>query len=122
MAAPANEPWLEVTASRQFPAWLAEQNVSLALTTYQTGKLIMIGRHDGRIAVFERHLQPLHGAVGRRPNPMDERIPGANLENLHKSNLTNGLLRLSSYKAFLRPHLFCRIPRSRVRPKTSSAG
>ena len=54
MAAPANEPWLEVTASRQFPAWLAEQNVSLALTTYQTGKLIMIGRHDGRIAVFER--------------------------------------------------------------------
>ena len=53
-AAPANEPWLEVTASRQFPAWLAEHNVSLALTTYQTGKLILIGRHEGRIAVFER--------------------------------------------------------------------
>ena len=44
MAAPANEPWLEVTASRQFPAWLAEQHVSLAFTTYQTGKLFLIGR------------------------------------------------------------------------------
>ena len=54
MAAPANGPWLEATASRQFPAWLAEQNVSLALMMYQTGKLILIGRHDGRIAVFER--------------------------------------------------------------------
>jgi uncharacterized protein (TIGR03032 family) len=34
---------------------LAEQNVSLAFTTYQTGKLFLLGRHpDDRLAVFER--------------------------------------------------------------------
>jgi uncharacterized protein (TIGR03032 family) len=53
-AAPA-EPWLEVTASRDFPGWLADQGVSLAFTTYQTGKLFLLGRQpDGRLAVFER--------------------------------------------------------------------
>ena len=50
-----NEPWLEVSSSRTFPAWLAEQRVSLACTTYQTGKLIFIGlQAEGRLAVFER--------------------------------------------------------------------
>src|SRR5262245_53753534 len=49
------EPWIEVTGSRDLAAWLAEQQVSLAFTTYQTGKLFLLGRHpDGRLAVFER--------------------------------------------------------------------
>jgi uncharacterized protein (TIGR03032 family) len=53
--AAASEPWLEATSSRHFPAWLAEQRVSLAFTTYQTGKLLLIGvGPEGRIAVFER--------------------------------------------------------------------
>ena len=30
----ADEPWVEVYSSRQFPGWLAEQRVSLAFTTY----------------------------------------------------------------------------------------
>src|SRR5581483_4996959 len=35
--------------------WLAEQRVSLAVTTYQTGKLFLIGRRDNdALAVFER--------------------------------------------------------------------
>jgi uncharacterized protein (TIGR03032 family) len=47
--------WLEVTCSRYFAAWLAEQQVSLAFTTYQTGKLFLLGRHaTGQLAVFER--------------------------------------------------------------------
>lgn len=51
----AGEPWQEVLGSRYFTAWLAEQQVSLALTTYQTGKLILIGRRDDmQISVFER--------------------------------------------------------------------
>ncbi len=29
--------------SRQFPNWLAEQRISLAFTTYQAGKLFLIG-------------------------------------------------------------------------------
>lgn len=46
---------LELTGSRQFTSWLAEQNVSLAFTTYQSGKLFLIGlRADGRLSVFER--------------------------------------------------------------------
>jgi uncharacterized protein (TIGR03032 family) len=51
----AEQPWLEVSASRHFPEWLARQRISLALTTYQTGKLILIGVNaEGRLAVFER--------------------------------------------------------------------
>src|SRR5205807_27187 len=51
---PQNE-WLEVTSSRGFGGWLAEQRISLAFTTYQTGKLFLIGRHPrGQLAVFER--------------------------------------------------------------------
>jgi uncharacterized protein (TIGR03032 family) len=55
-AAPSDsEPWLEAAASRHFPSWLAEQRVSLAFTTYQTGKLLFIGLGaEGRLAVFER--------------------------------------------------------------------
>jgi uncharacterized protein (TIGR03032 family) len=49
------EPWVEVTGSPHLPTWLAEQQVSLAFTTYQTGKLFLLGRHpDGRLAVIER--------------------------------------------------------------------
>jgi uncharacterized protein (TIGR03032 family) len=49
------QPWVEVTGSPQLWSWLAEHRVSLAFTTYQTGKLFLLGRHpDGRLAVFER--------------------------------------------------------------------
>ena len=50
-----NEPWVEVIGSPHLSTWLAEQQVSLAFTTYQTGKLFLLGRYpDGRLAVFER--------------------------------------------------------------------
>jgi len=46
---------LVLTPSRQFPNWLAEHGVSLAFTTYQAGKLFLIGTQaDGRLSVFER--------------------------------------------------------------------
>src|SRR5262245_2555198 len=49
------EPWVEVSGSRNFPSWLAEQRVSLAFTTYQTGKLFFVGLNQGgQLAVFER--------------------------------------------------------------------
>src|SRR5262245_33517818 len=51
----SEEPWLEVYCSRNFHNSMAEQRVSLAFTTYQTGKLFLIGVNlDGRLAVFER--------------------------------------------------------------------
>ena len=49
------KPALEISASRQLTAWMAEQGLSLAFTTYQTGKLFLLGlQPDGRLAVFER--------------------------------------------------------------------
>jgi len=52
---PSEEPALEISGSRQFNAWLAEQNASLLFTTYQVGKLFFIGmKPDGRLSIFER--------------------------------------------------------------------
>jgi uncharacterized protein (TIGR03032 family) len=52
---PAETPWLEVTASGDLAGWLAHERISLACTTYQAGKLILIGvGPDGRLDVFER--------------------------------------------------------------------
>jgi len=46
---------LEITASRQFSSWLAEQRVSIAFTTYQAGKLFFVGSQpSGRLSIFER--------------------------------------------------------------------
>ena len=58
------EPWVEVTSSRQFPAWLAEQRLSLAFTTYQAGKLFFLGVNDGRLCVFERTFNRCMGLWG----------------------------------------------------------
>lgn len=50
-----SRPALEVTASRQFTAWLAEQHTSLAFTTYQAGKVFLIGlQPTGQLSIFER--------------------------------------------------------------------
>jgi uncharacterized protein (TIGR03032 family) len=46
---------LNVQGSRFFLSWLAELGVSLAFTTYQTGKLFFVGRkRDDALSVFER--------------------------------------------------------------------
>ncbi|MBM83923.1 MAG: TIGR03032 family protein [Planctomycetaceae bacterium] len=51
----AEEPQLELVGSRQFTSWMLEHSISLAFTTYQTGKLFLIGvKPDGRLSVFER--------------------------------------------------------------------
>ncbi len=48
-------PPLEFLGSRQLTAWLAEQTVSLALTTYQAGRLCLLGlKPDGRLEIFNR--------------------------------------------------------------------
>lgn len=41
--------------SRQLTSWMAESFLSMAFTTYQTGKLFLIGlQQDGRLSIFER--------------------------------------------------------------------
>lgn len=48
-------PKLEITGSRLFMSWLDSQNASLAFTTYQAGKLFLVGAdNDGLISIHER--------------------------------------------------------------------
>lgn len=62
MTQATSTPSLEINGSRQFTAWLGEQNLSLAFTTYQAGKLFAIGlQPDGRLSVFERTFERCMG-------------------------------------------------------------
>ncbi len=46
---------LTIAHSRYFAGWLRDQGISLACTTYQTCRLLLVGvRDDGRVGVFER--------------------------------------------------------------------
>ena len=62
-AAPA-EPWCSISASRDFAGWLADQKVSLAFTTYQTGKLFLVGQRGGQPSIFERTFNRAMGLWG----------------------------------------------------------
>lgn len=54
-AAAPTQPPLEIFTSRQFLSWLREEGLSLALTTYQIGKLILLGSNPrGELSVFDR--------------------------------------------------------------------
>lgn len=54
----AGQSRFEVTTSRQFTAWMAEQRVSLAFTTYQAGKFFLLGlQPDGRLDIFNRTFE-----------------------------------------------------------------
>lgn len=57
MSEPLDEPWLSVTCDAGLTGWMAAQDVALACTTYQTGKLLLFGRKaEGRLSVFERNF------------------------------------------------------------------
>lgn len=46
---------LEIKTSRHFTSWMAEVGVSLGFTTYQAGKLFLLGNQEnGRLSAFER--------------------------------------------------------------------
>ncbi|MES3009047.1 MAG: TIGR03032 family protein [Pseudomonadota bacterium] len=62
MVDPATPPTLEIDISRQLTSWLAEQRLSIALTTYQIGKLYFIGvKPDQQLSVFERSFNRCMG-------------------------------------------------------------
>lgn len=61
----ASEPWLQVLGSSHLSDWLGEQKLSLAFTTYQAGKLFLMGRRpDGGLSVFERNFDRCMGLFG----------------------------------------------------------
>ncbi len=70
------------TTSRQFVSWLADSGSSLAISTYQSGKVVLIGtnRQAGRLSVFERTLERTMGmavpwlAAGHRVDDPDHKL------------------------------------------------
>lgn len=62
MSTPVPTPRLELDTSRQFISWLAECRMSLAFTTYQAGKVFLIGiKRDGKLSVHERTFERCMG-------------------------------------------------------------
>ena len=58
MAGPRTGLTSKLECSRHFTDWLAEQQISLAFTTYQSGKLFLVGRRpNGQPSVFERTFE-----------------------------------------------------------------
>jgi hypothetical protein len=48
----ATSPTFEIDSSRHFATWMAETGVSIGFTTYQIGKVFLIGvQPNGRLAV-----------------------------------------------------------------------
>lgn len=53
-----------LTTSRHFNSWLAESSTAIAVTTYQAGKLLLLGvKPDGQISVFERSFPRCMGVA-----------------------------------------------------------
>lgn len=51
-------PKLELHGSRLFTSWLSQQEATIALTTYQAGKIFLIGlQPNGQLSVFERSFE-----------------------------------------------------------------
>lgn len=51
----AEQPWVRLLGSNYLTEWMASQNVSFGFTTYQTGKLFLVGtKQDQKLSVFER--------------------------------------------------------------------
>lgn len=74
----ANEPWGEVASegvaiecdiSDSFAAWLAQAGGSLMISTYQAGKVALIGCSDRQITILMRHF----------PKPMGLAVDGSRL-------------------------------------------
>lgn len=61
---PAENPWVEAYGSRHLVDWLQRQRLSLAFSTYQSGKLFLIGSHAGQLSLFERTFDRAMGLCG----------------------------------------------------------
>lgn len=56
---------VQKSCSRGFGAWLAQHRISLAVTSYQTGRVYLIGSDpNGRVSFFERIFERAMGIVG----------------------------------------------------------
>ena len=65
----------ELSVSRQFPEFLASQDISLTFTTYQSAKLFLLGHRPGdgdgpKVSVSERTFSPCMGLVADKNTEM----------------------------------------------------
>jgi uncharacterized protein (TIGR03032 family) len=70
------QPWLQAIGSRYFLEWLAQRGCSLAFSTYQSGKLFLVGSKsasgapvprdpsDSTLSIFERNFPHCMGMCG----------------------------------------------------------
>ena len=62
MSMSKKEPPFEFSLSRQFSAWMVEQKVSIAITTYQAGILFLLGiDQKGQFSLFNRTFNRVMG-------------------------------------------------------------
>ena len=60
-----NAPAVPMSASRGFVNWLISQDLAIAFSTYQTGKLFLIGHNErGELAGYERNFERAMGLAG----------------------------------------------------------
>ena len=60
------EKGLVLSGSRLFAKWLTDANASLVFTTYQAGKLFLVGMQpDGNLSIFERTFDRCMGVAAR---------------------------------------------------------
>ena len=77
-------PQFEINCSRQFVAWLIEQNISLCFSTYQSGKVFLLGHNEQKsLSVFERTFERAMGLWSD-----GETLLMSNLYHLHRFNNT----------------------------------
>lgn len=56
---------LGIVPSRHFPEWMAQSSISIGFTTYQAGKLFLVGMQDnGRLSIAERSFSRCMGLWG----------------------------------------------------------
>jgi uncharacterized protein (TIGR03032 family) len=62
---PAAKAPLRISASRNFIGWLVERRAAIAFSTYQAGKLFLVGVNaHGRLSLFERSFERCMGLAG----------------------------------------------------------
>lgn len=95
---------LAITSSRHFASWLAGTGSSLAFTTYQAGKLFVLGiKPDGTLSIFERTFPR---SMGLAVSANGRRVALATEYQIHTFDnvLPAGTASTDGYDALYAPH------------------